>query len=194
MIIDNFGFCFFVLIIASYKSYLQKVFPEAVAAGASKELDDVSGLPSDDSEDNEYNPDGTDDDPNVEGNESNSDESDSDKSDSSDFSSASEDLGAIGGGEQNLGLPSEDSEDDDYDPDSTKVDEEGVEHESSGSDFTSASEDLGAAVSEDGTSDINEQPLPLEPEQDLGESSPLGGKRCVERLDYKKLYDVSLYS
>ncbi|KMT10096.1 hypothetical protein BVRB_5g118590 [Beta vulgaris subsp. vulgaris] len=173
----------------AFEDSWEKVFPEAVAAGASKELDDVSGLPSDDSEDNEYNPDGTDDDPNVEGNESNSDESDSDKSDSSDFSSASEDLGAIGGGEQNLGLPSEDSEDDDYDPDSTKVDEEGVEHESSGSDFTSASEDLGAAVSEDGTSDINEQPLPLEPEQDLGESSPLGGKRCVERLDYKKLYD-----
>lgn len=162
----------------------EKVFPDAMAAMAGKELDDVMELPSDDSEDNEYNPDGTDDDANVEGNESSSAESDP-----SDFSSASEDLGAICGAEQNVGLPSDDSEDDDFDPDATTVNEEGVELESSSSDFTSASEDLGVAIGDDGTSDINEPPLPVQPEQDLSESPPLTGKRCVERLDYKKLYD-----
>uniref|UniRef100_A0A803L8B7 Homeobox domain-containing protein n=1 Tax=Chenopodium quinoa TaxID=63459 RepID=A0A803L8B7_CHEQI len=167
----------------------EKVFPEAVSAMVSKELDDVMGLPSDDSEDNEYNPDGTDDDANAEGNESSSATSDSDESEDDDFSSVSEDLGPIRGAEQNLGLPSDDSEDDDFNPDAANVNEEGVEPESSSSDFTSASEDLGAAIGDDGTSDINEPSLPLDPEQDLGESSPITSKRCVQRLDYKKLYD-----
>ncbi|KAL2924176.1 Homeobox protein HAZ1, partial [Bienertia sinuspersici] len=164
----------------------EKVFPEAVSG---KELDDVMGLPSDDSEDDEYNPGATDDDANVEGNESSSDDSDSEKSDSSEFSSVSEDLGAICGAEQNLGLPSDDSEDDDFDPDAKNVNEEGIEHESSSSDFTSASEDLGAAIGDDGASDKDEPPQPMALEQDLGESSPITSKRCVERLDYKKLYD-----
>uniref|UniRef100_A0A803MFT9 Pathogenesis-related homeodomain protein n=1 Tax=Chenopodium quinoa TaxID=63459 RepID=A0A803MFT9_CHEQI len=167
----------------------EKVFPEAVSAMVSKELDDVMGLPSDDSEDNEYNPDGTDDDANAEGNESSSAKSDSDESEDDDFSSVSEDLGPKRGAEQNLGLPSDDSEDDDFNPDAANVNE-GVEPESSSSDFTSASEDLGAAIGDDGTSDINEPSLPLDLEQDLGESSPLTSKRCVQRLDYKKLYDV----
>uniref|UniRef100_A0A803MNB0 Uncharacterized protein n=1 Tax=Chenopodium quinoa TaxID=63459 RepID=A0A803MNB0_CHEQI len=169
----------------------ERVFPEAVSAMVSKELDDVMGLPSDDSEDNEYNPDGTDDDANAKGNESSSAKSDSDESEDDDFSSVSEDLGPKRGAEQNLGLPSDDFEDDDFNPNAANVNE-GVEPESSSSDFTSASEDLGAAIGDDGTSDINEPSLPLYLEQDLGESSPPTSKRCVQRLDYKKLYDVSI--
>lgn len=150
------------------------------------------GLPSDDSEDDEYNPDGLDDDANGEENESSSDESDSNDSDSSDFSSASEDLGAFQGAEKNLELPSDDSEDDDFDPDAANVNEDGAEHESSSSDFTSASEDLGTAIGDDGTSGKDESSVPLELEQDFAESSPITAKRCVEKLDYKKLYDVSI--
>lgn len=149
------------------------------------------GLPSDDSEDNEYNPDGTDDDANVEGNESSSSESDSDKSDPSDASYVSEDLGATPGTDQNLGLPSDDSEDDDFDPDAANVNEEGDELEKSSSDFTSASENLAEAIGDDGTSDIDVPRLPSEPEQDFGDSPAITSKRCLKRLDYKKLYDVS---
>ncbi|XP_057516181.1 homeobox protein HAT3.1 [Amaranthus tricolor] len=167
----------------------EKVFPEAVATENGKGLDDIMGLPSDDSEDDEYNPDGLDDDANGEENESSSDESNSDDSDSSDFSSASEDLGAFQGAEKNLELPSDDSEDDDFDPDAANVNEDEAEHESSSSDFTSASEDLGTAIGDDGTSGKDEPSVPLELEQDFAESSPITAKRCVEKLDYKKLYD-----
>lgn len=167
----------------------EKVFPEAVASLAGNEQDDIMRLPSDDSDDNDYNPDGPDDDSKVEGSGSSSDGSDSSGSDSSDFSSVSEDLGAIGGDDQYLGLPSDDSEDDDYDPDTANTTDD-VERESSSSDFTSASEDLGAAVHDDGISGDDETMLPLlRADQDTADSPPLSGRRHVERLDYKKLYD-----
>jgi len=171
---------------------LQKVFPDAVASLAGDQQDDIMGLPSDDSEDNDYNPDGPDDDAKVEVSGSSSEGSDSAGSDSSDFSSVSEDLGAIGADDQYLGLPSDDSEDDDYDPDTANVNDD-VEGESSSSDFTSASEDLGAAVHDDGGSCDDETMVPLSgADQDTADCPPVSGRRHVERLDYKKLYDVSV--
>ncbi|GAB2291725.1 hypothetical protein Dimus_025976 [Dionaea muscipula] len=157
----------------------EKIFPEAATSG--NRQDDSLGLPSDDSEDNDFDPDRALDDSGR--NESGS------TSDESDFSSASEDLRAIGRDDQNLASHSDDSEDDNYDPEVPDADEQ-VNSESSSSDFTSASEDLGASIADNGTSSRDGRPAPfpkLDVEQD--DLLPISGRRVVERLDYKKLYD-----
>lgn len=111
------------------------MFPEeAASAILGKKLDDVSGLPSDDSEDDDYNPDNLDVEENGSGDESTSEESD--------YFSASDDMAAPVNNDQLVGLPSDDSEDDDYDPDAPDHDAQ-VMQESSSSDFTSDSEDFG---------------------------------------------------
>ncbi|KAA8525891.1 hypothetical protein F0562_008009 [Nyssa sinensis] len=109
----------------------EKVFPEAAVVAAGNKLDDSFGFPSDDSEDDDYDPDGPEVDERVQGDESSSDEFD--------FFSASDDFGASPNHEHYLGLPSDDSEDDDYDANAPVLDEQ-VKQESSSSDFTSDSE------------------------------------------------------
>lgn len=166
----------------------EKVFPEAAAAV--NKLDDVMGLSSDDSEDDDYDPDGPELDEDVEGDESSSDDSD--------FSSASEDFGAVTNNDQFLALPSDDSEDDDYDPDKLVVDEQVVK-ESSGSDFTSDSEDDVSALLKEAEVSTEAQGPTLNDElvtllesdpREIDSSVQSGkGKRHVERLDYKKLHD-----
>ncbi|KAA8540683.1 hypothetical protein F0562_024398 [Nyssa sinensis] len=94
----------------------EKVFPEAAAVAAGNKLDDSFGFPSDDSEDDDYDPDGPEVDERVQGDESSSDEFD--------FFSASDDFGASPNHEHYLGLPSDDSEDDDYDPNAPVLDEQ----------------------------------------------------------------------
>lgn len=189
---------------------MQKVFPEAAAAGHNQ--DPNFGLPSDDSDDNDYDPDGPASDEKDQGDEKSSDESD--------FTSASDELEASAINDKYLGLPSDDSEDDDFNPEAPVFDEK-VAEESSSSDFTSDSEDL-AGVLEDKRSSGNDEEgaTSISP---LGESngqrSKYAGnkgslnnellstlesgqdgaghvyeKRSVERLDYKKLYDVSVIS
>ncbi|OIS97315.1 PREDICTED: pathogenesis-related homeodomain protein [Nicotiana attenuata] len=188
----------------------EKVYPkEAAAAASGEKLDDISGLPSDDSEDDDYNPENPDVEKNDSGDESSSDESD--------FFSASEDLEEVPPKDDELlGLPSEDSEDDDYTPDDPDKDEP-VKTESSSSDFTSDSEDLGLIVdtnrlpgdelgvsssvdnSKHSSASQEEKPKggrakrnSLNDElSDLMQShSPLVScKRHIERLDYKKLHD-----
>lgn len=189
----------------------EKVFPEeAAAAAAGNKLDDNFGLPSDDSEDDDYDPDGPELDEKVQGDESSSDESD--------YYSASDDVGALPNNEQTLGLPSDDSEDDDYDPSGLDPDQELIK-ESSSSDFTSDSEDFSVAFDENEPSGevqgpitstlnhikINEEKCGqsetkrhslsdellslLESESGQGYSGSLYPKRHVERLDYKKLHD-----
>ncbi|KDP44446.1 hypothetical protein JCGZ_16279 [Jatropha curcas] len=178
----------------------EKVFPEAAAAGQNP--DPNFGLPSDDSDDNDYDPDGPEIDEKSQGDESSNDESD--------YTSASDELEASPGDEQQLGLSSDDSEDDDYDPDALDRDEN-VE-ESSSSDFTSDSEDLTATLDDNHLSgeDENHMSIGLHGDSkhrgngkqsthselsllDLNSrkdgSGPISGKRDVERLDYKKLYD-----
>ncbi|XP_019170136.1 PREDICTED: homeobox protein HOX1A-like isoform X2 [Ipomoea nil] len=161
----------------------EKVFPEEAAAAASgKQLDDISGLPSDGSDDDDYNPDN----PEVEENVS-QDESSSDENDSSD---ASFDLETTANDDILLGLPSEDSEDDDFDPDAPDHDEQ-VMQESSSSGFTSDSEDSGQDQCEKiKVGGAKQQPLKDEVSYLLHSSTVLAsGKRQVERLDYKKLHD-----
>lgn len=194
-------------------SHLQKIFPEAAAAASGKKLEDGSGSSSDDSEDDEYDPDKPDTAEMVERDELSSDESS--------YFSASDDLAAsLNNNEKYLGLPSDDSEDDDFDPSAPDQDKQ-VKQDSSSSDFTSDSEDLGALL-EDETApgkDLGQISPPADHKQPsigsdeeisevarmkrqslkdelsyLMETSaePVSRKRHVERLDYKKLHDVSL--
>ncbi|XP_057788187.1 pathogenesis-related homeodomain protein [Salvia miltiorrhiza] len=187
----------------------EKIFPEAAAAASGKKMDDGSGSSSDDSEDEEYDPDKPDSSEKVEGNKSSSDESS--------YISASDDLDASNNNEKYLGLPSDDSEDDDFNPSATNRDNQ-VKQGSSSSDFTSDSEDLRALI-EDETA-TSEDPwqtsssahhkqksegfgeeisnLGRKKRQSLKDelsylmeasAEPLSRKRHVERLDYKKLND-----
>ncbi|XVE93460.1 hypothetical protein REPUB_Repub01dG0194700 [Reevesia pubescens] len=184
----------------------KKVFPEAAVAAAGQNQDPNFGLPSDDSDDNDYNPGSSETDERDQGDESSSDESD--------FTSKSEELKVPGNVDPYLGLPSDDSEDDDYDPD-------GPDHNnvakpgSSSSDFTSDSEDLGAMLEDDISSQNAVGPMSNRASRDSKRQKPkLGGKeslndelistmesasgqdgaavskkRSNERLDYKRLYD-----
>ncbi|PIM99086.1 PHD Zn-finger protein [Handroanthus impetiginosus] len=186
----------------------EKIFPEAAAAASGKKLDDGSGSSSDDSEDDDYDPDKPDTAENVEGDESSSDESN--------YFSASDDLGVSTNNEKHLGLPSDDSEDDDFDPSATDPDKQ--VQDSSSSDFTSDSEDLDALLEDETVPDKDLGPIvpSADHEQpstgskaesfevgrirgqslknelsDLMEAGaePVSGKRHIERLDYKKLHD-----
>lgn len=187
--------------------YFQKVFPEEAAAAASgKNLDDIDGLPSDDSEDDDYTPG----DPGPD-NEASGDES------STDYFSASDNAVPSPDNEQNLNLPSDDSEDDEYDPGAPDHYRHAMQ-ETSASDFTSDSEDLGAILEDSESSGKVEgyvlsdhcKPNAVTSREKLkpgnvkkrislndelsylaGSNAVPLGKRQVERLDYKKLHDVS---
>lgn len=181
---------------------MQKVFPEVATAENAE--DPNLGLPSDDSDDADYDPDA----PQVD-----EDQGDDSGSDESGHNTASDKLGAPLKDDY-MGLPSDDSEDDDFDPDAPE--REKIKEESSSSDFTSDSEDLAAAAVGGVMDEVNsfrgggrrssrnsfekkeivkgELQSLLEEDADKDVSMPMTGKRHVERLDYKKLYDVSLCS
>ncbi|XP_050892281.1 homeobox protein HAT3.1 isoform X5 [Lathyrus oleraceus] len=189
----------------------ERVFPEAATAAGSI-LDNNLGLPSDDSDDDDYNPNGPED-VEVEGGESSSDESE--------YASASENLEETRHEDQYMGLPSEDSEDDDYDPDAPNLGGKATE-ESSNSDFTSDSEDLAATIKDnmsvEQVGDVTSASLDnvknkgskkqnrkkpsladelsslVEPDLDEEDMTPASGKRNVERLDYQKLYEEAYHS
>ncbi|PNY12115.1 homeobox KN domain protein [Trifolium pratense] len=192
----------------------ERVFPEAATAAGSI-LDHNLGLPSDDSDDDDYNPDGPDDGPeDVEVEEGGS------SSDESEYASASEKLEDSHHEDQYMGLPSEDSEDDDYDPEAPILSDKASE-ESSSSDFTSDSEDLAATIKDNmstgqdgdvtsallgdvknfkGSSRKNHKKPSIADElsslQEPGQEdlTPVSGKRNVERLDYQKLYEETYHS
>ncbi|OMO63308.1 hypothetical protein COLO4_32568 [Corchorus olitorius] len=139
------------------------------------------------------------------------DQGDESSSDESDFTSTSEDLEVPANVDPYLGLPSDDSEDDDFNPDNPDHDDV-VKPESSSSDFTSDSEDLGATLEGNtssqkdegpfsssalrdskrgkaklgGKASLNDELTELASEQD---GSTFSKKRTIERLDYKRLYD-----
>lgn len=198
---------------------VQRVFPEAAAAAAAgNDVDHNLGLPSDDSDD-DYNP-NVPEDVDVDGGESSSE-----SSDESEYASASENLEDLRHEDQYLGLPSEDSEDNDYNPNAPDLDNK-VTEGSSSSDFTSDSEDLAAVIKDNVSPGQDEDIISaslddtknfkgsssqkckvgkkpsiadelsslLEPDPGQEGSTPVSGKRHVERLDYKKLYDVSSFS
>ncbi|CAH8320350.1 unnamed protein product [Eruca vesicaria subsp. sativa] len=182
----------------------EKVFPEAAAAmagGGGQNLD--CDLPSDDSEDEEYDPDGLNDNADDEDGSDDSDESENENG-SSDESASDEMIGSFKDAKDIMNLPSDDSEDDDYDPDAPTRDEDKMQ-ESSNSD-NSDSEDAETS-SKGGESDEQDEVTPrVKPgrkkskladvsisESDAGIDDDglvaVPGRRKVERLDYKKLYD-----
>ncbi|XP_076948519.1 homeobox protein HOX1A-like [Bidens hawaiensis] len=169
----------------------EKVFPETAALG--NKLDDNLGLPSDDSEDDDYNPDGAQveedgcnsDGPQVEEDEVDAEDSSSDESD---FSSASEDLTEFAKSDEVLGLPSDDSEDDDFSPDRLESDED-AKKEGSSSDFSSDSEDLDDMKNDVTLNEVQEKEELIEGKTENDDFGPITAKRNVERLDYKRLHD-----
>ncbi|KAF3435509.1 hypothetical protein FNV43_RR22598 [Rhamnella rubrinervis] len=182
----------------------EKVFPEAAMAAEGKGHN--LELPSDESDDDDYDPEGPGTDENIQGDESSPDHSE--------YASASEELEAPANDEQHLGLPSDDSEDDDYNPDGPDL-EKNVKQESSSSDFTSDSEDLAAALDDYGSSEnVGPMSSSLDSKRTASEcdeqssthfgklsslkkellsiqdgSPPVSRTRQIERLDYKKLHD-----
>lgn len=184
---------------------MQKVFPEAATAGNNQ--DNRNGSSSDESEDNDYDPDCPEVDERGQGDKSISEKSG--ESDESDFTSASDDMVVPPNDKQCLGFPSDDSEDDDYDPDSPEIDEQ-VKQGSSSSDFTSDSEDFSATLDcsfsnkEDGLDGqrkfgrkkketLRDELLSVLESNSGQDNAPASAKRQVERLDYKKLHDVSAH-
>ncbi|XP_062089811.1 homeobox protein HAT3.1 [Humulus lupulus] len=178
----------------------EKVFPEAAAAvREGNNLDHNPELPSDDSEDDDYDPDGQEIEEKIDTDDSSSDESE--------YASACDELEAPPNNEMSLRLSSDDSDDNDYDPNALDIDEN-VKQESSSSDFTSDSEDLAATVDDNNAKRLlgksnkqgfkcggNKSSLKGElldilnsgPGEDG--SSLISEKRHVSRLDYKRLHD-----
>jgi len=208
--------------------FLQKVFPEAAALANGSKQDDAFDLPSDDSDDNDFDPNMSEE--HVASKEEGSSEEEEDEdggsdSDNSNFltSSDSDGSGPLTTDKKkvdDLGLPSEDSEDDDYDPagpgsdnDSDK-DIQKNKSTSDESDFTSDSDDFCEEIAKSGGHDeVSSPPLPdvkvdyierstaqantensnddpMETEMDQSVVLPVSGRRQTERLDYEKLYDV----
>ncbi|KAK4744964.1 hypothetical protein SAY87_011276 [Trapa incisa] len=180
----------------------EKVFPEVVKAGNG---DSVPGFSSDDSEDEDFDPDRPCIHKNVQTDESSSDAENATESDNSEPQPKND---------QYPGLPSDDSEDDNYCVDIPNLCNE---EESSSSDFTSDSEDLEAVLVNDGPhgsngvanslspkgqggpkkstegrgrkQTISDELKSLEPEPGESVITPVSERRSIERLDYKKLYD-----
>ncbi|KAE8730416.1 Auxin-responsive GH3 family protein [Hibiscus syriacus] len=188
----------------SFTDRWEKVFPEAAVAADGQNQDPNFGLPSDDSNDEDYNADNSETDEKDQEDESSSDESD--------FTSTSEELEVSANVDPCVGLPSDDSEDDEYDPDGPDHDNV-AKPERSSSDFTSDSEDLGAIL-EDKISSQKDGPasnsgaidslwqLPKLGKEPLSDelvsimesasgqdAAALSKKRITDKLDYKRLYD-----
>ncbi|KAA3463527.1 homeobox protein HAT3.1 [Gossypium australe] len=183
----------------------EKVFPEAALAAGGQNQDPNYGLPSDDSDDNDYNPDISENDEKDQEDESSSDESD--------FTSTSDEVEVPAKVDPYLGLPSDDSEDDDYNPDGPDQDNDNVtKSESLSSDFSSDSDDLGAMLVDissqkghlsngssrkskskkpklGGKKSLNSEVLTTMEPASGEDDATVSEKRSIPRLDYKRLYD-----
>lgn len=190
--------------------YIQNVFPEAaVIASGNNQLDD-SNCPSDDSEDNDYDPDA------EVAAEEKEEGSSSEEIDSTSLSE--EDLGPLGYNNVDvLGLPSDDSEDDDYDPECPDPNKD-VQNEGSASnesDFSSDSDEFcwelsknvnvdevtssqldsrmadcsqeGSKATRKNTTNTRHPPMV---ETDFENSCPVSKTRQQVQSDYKNLNDV----
>ncbi|CAM0954547.1 unnamed protein product [Alopecurus aequalis] len=194
----------------------EKVFPEAAAVPHGPMQNDAD-LPSDDSEDDDFDPNIAEE--QVAGHEEVSSEEDGDEdsdSDDSNFMTSSDNSEQVKEKEKvdELGLPSEDSEDDDYDPAGPDSDKDIQEKqaESDFSDFTSDSDDFCTEIAKScGKDEVSSGPkvgdrnndlegatvqpntaMPHLSSKDLEIDPDLilpSGRRQAQRLDYKKLYD-----
>ncbi|KAL1106269.1 hypothetical protein V6Z11_D04G191000 [Gossypium hirsutum] len=148
----------------------EKVFPEAALAAGGQNQDPNYGLPSDDSDDNDYNPDISENDEKDQEDESSSDESD--------FTSTSDEVEVPAKVDPYLGLPSDDSEDDDYNPDGPDQDHDNVAKKSK-----SKKPKLG------GKKSLNSEVLTTMEPASGEDDATVSEKRSIPRLDYKRLYD-----
>ncbi|VAH09347.1 unnamed protein product [Triticum turgidum subsp. durum] len=190
----------------------EKVFPEAAAVAHGPMQNDVADLPSDDSEDDDFDPNIPEE--HVAGHAEGSSEEDGDEgsdSDDSNFMTSSDNSEHVKEKEKvdDLGLPSEDSEDDDYDPAGPDSDKD-IEEKQDESDFTSDSDDFCAEIMKSCSKDeVSSGPkvggrtndlegAPVRPNTSMSHTKDLeidqdvilpSTKRQVQRLDYKKLYD-----
>lgn len=200
---------------------VQKVFPEAAAiANGNKQVDD-SIYPSDDSEDDDYDPDVPEIPTEDQEEESSSQELSSDKSSKElDSTSLSEDSGPQKYNSYDvLGLPSDDSEDDDYDPKNLNPNKNAHKEgsESDESDFTSDSDEfcaelckvtnmdevtsLNSKMAENygeadytAQKDVNAGTSRVGADLPIENSYPVSKKKLRDQLNYKKQYDVSVLS
>lgn len=161
--------------------FVQEVFPEAAAIANSDKQYDLSNLPSDDSEDDNYDPDASEVDTEDHMEESSSEEDHEDKSSSEEsyFTDSPEDSGASKKSKHydDIGLSSDDSEDDNYDPEGPDPDKEIQKGASSSdeSDFTSDSDDFCAELSKiGGTDEVSASSL-----SNLKPLDPSGEGECV---------------
>ncbi|KAM0862295.1 hypothetical protein ACQ4PT_045357 [Festuca glaucescens] len=192
----------------------EKVFPEAAAVAHGQMQNDVPDLPSDDSEDDDFDPNIAEE--HVGGHvevSSEEDEGEDSDSDDSNFITSSDNSEHVKEKEKvdDLGLPSEDSEDDDYDPAGPDSDKD-IQEKQDESDFTSDSDDFCAEIAKScGQDEVSSGPkvgdqsndiegATVQPKtamshltsKDLEIDSDLilpSGRRQVQKLDYKKLYD-----
>ncbi|XP_073356654.1 homeobox protein HAZ1 isoform X1 [Aegilops tauschii subsp. strangulata] len=190
----------------------EKVFPEASAVAHGPMQNDVADLPSDDSEDDDFDPNISEE--HVAGHAEGSSEEDGDEgsdSDDSNFMTSSDNSEHVKEKVKvdDLGLPSEDSEDDDYDPAGPDSDKD-IEEKQDESDFTSDSDEFCAEITKSCSKDeVSSGPkvggrtndlegAPVRPNTSMSHSKDLeidpdvilpSTKRQVQRLDYKKLYD-----
>ncbi|XP_062180168.1 homeobox protein HOX1A-like isoform X2 [Phragmites australis] len=200
----------------------EKVFPEAAAFANGPKQGDAFDLPSDDSEDDDFDPNMAEE--HVSSKEEESSEEDEDggsDSDDSNFVTSSDDSEPLVDNKKvdDLGLPSEDSEDDDYDPAGPDSDKDIQKKQSSSdeSDFTSDSDDFCVEIAKSGghdevstltspdaksgnaafdmegitaqTNTTNSNLNTTETEMEQNVVLPVSGRRQAEQLDYKKLYD-----
>ncbi|KAK9941957.1 hypothetical protein M0R45_007647 [Rubus argutus] len=194
----------------------EKVFPEAaVAASAGQNLENNQGLPSDDSDDNDYDPDGPDTDEEVQEVESSSDESEyasasdgletpksndeqylglpSDDSEDDDFNPDAPDPNVDVKQESSSSDFTSDSEDlmAALDEDNRSFENvEGPQTSSlEGSTLLRGSGEQSYKRGQKRHSLKDELSSLLESDPGQDGSTPVSGKRHVERLDYKKLHD-----
>ncbi|VAH63413.1 unnamed protein product [Triticum turgidum subsp. durum] len=187
----------------------EKVFPESTSNGLNQI--GASDLPSDDSEE-DYDPtlaEGDTVDENKSSAEDGDEGSDSDDLDfitSSDESEPSKKKRSESKNKNtvnDLALPSDDSEDDDFDPEGPNSSEDQkTKTNSDESDFTSDSDDFCAEISKSSGKDKVSAPSfsdqtngvdIMEAELEQDSVLPASNRRQVGHLDYKKLYDVCLF-
>ncbi|KAE8796514.1 hypothetical protein D1007_28502 [Hordeum vulgare] len=151
-----------------------KVFPEAAAVAHGPMQSDVQDLPSDDSEDDNFDPNiskesSEEDGSSEKGGSSEQDGDEGSDSDDSNGITSSDNLEHVKEKEKfdDLGLPSEDSEDDDYDPAGVDSDED-IEEKQAETDFTSESDDFCAKITKScGKDDVSSGPKYGEGTNDL---------------------------
>ncbi|XP_037408775.1 homeobox protein HOX1A-like [Triticum dicoccoides] len=171
----------------------EKVFPEAAAVAHGPMQNDVPDLPSDDSEDDDFNPNISEE--HVAGHVEGPSEDDISDSDDSNFITSSDNSEHVKEKEKVdvLELPSDDSENEEYDPAGPDSDKD-IEEKQDESNFISDSGDFCADIAKScGKDEVSSCPKVRDhttKDLDIDQAAILPSRRRkVQRLDYKTLHD-----